>query len=339
MVKKEALEVVINNIKKQFGDEAIMILGEKPQKEIKTSSSGSLLLDRALGIGGYPVGRIVEIYGPEASGKTTLALHAIAEIQKNGGVAAFIDAENALDVGYAKNLGVDVDNLILSQPDSGEQGLEITDTLIRARAVDIIVVDSVAALVPQVELDGEMSDQTIGVQARLMSKALRKMAGVINHSEVIVIFINQLREKVGIMFGSPETTTGGRALKFYSTIRIDIRKAEIIKKGTEIIGSKSRIKIVKNKVSPPFKMVEIDIIYGIGISKVGEIVDLAVEKGILERSGSWYSYKNEKIGQGRENVKIYLLNNESIKDEIETKILSTNIEKEKTNRRQNGTFN
>lgn len=318
--KNKDLELVLKNIKKQFGDESIMLLGDEEPKIIETSSSGSLLLDDALGIGGYPVGRIVEIYGPESSGKTTLALHAIAEAQREGRVAAFIDAENAIDVSYAKNLGVDTDKLILSQPDSGEQALEITDTLIRSKAVDIIVIDSVAALVPQVELDGEMTDQTIGVQARLMSKALRKMAGVINHSNVIVIFINQLREKVGIMFGSPETTTGGRALKFYSSIRIDIRKADTIKKGTDIVGTKSRVKVVKNKVAPPFKQVEVDIIYGKGISKTGEIIDISVEREFLEKSGSWYSFNGEKIGQGRENAKLYLDEHTEIRDELENKI-------------------
>lgn len=318
--KTNALEMALKNIKKQFGDESIMILGEGNKKELKTSSSGSLLLDEALGIGGYPVGRIIEIYGPESSGKTTLALHAISELQKQGGTAAFIDAENALDITYAENLGIDVNNLILSQPDSGEQALEITDTLVRSQAVDMIVVDSVAALVPQVELDGEMSDQTIGVQARLMSKALRKMAGVVNHSDVIVIFINQLREKVGIMFGNPETTTGGRALKFYASIRIDIRKADTVKKGSDIIGTKSRVKIVKNKVAPPFKQVEVDIIYGKGISKIGEIIDIAADHGIIEKAGSWYSYEGEKIGQGRENVKLYLEANKDLAEELEEKI-------------------
>ncbi len=322
--KSQALEMALKNIKRQFGDESIMILGEEKPKQIDSVSSGSLLIDKALGIGGYPVGRIVEIYGPESSGKTTLALHAIAEMQKKGGVAAFIDAENAIDVNYAANLGVQIENLILSQPDSGEQALEITDTLIRSRAVDIVVIDSVAALVPQVELDGEMTDQTIGVQARLMSKALRKMAGVINHSDVIVIFINQLREKVGIMFGNPETTTGGRALKFYSSVRIDIRKADVIKNGTDIVGTKSRVKIIKNKVAPPFKQVEVDIIYGKGISKVGEVIDLAVEYAIVKKAGAWYSYNDEKIGQGRENVKIFLEANPEIYEEI-TKLVQENM--------------
>ncbi len=318
--KTKALEMALKNIKRQFGDESIMVLGQEEPKKINSISSGSLLVDKALGIGGYPVGRIVEIYGPESSGKTTLALHAIAEAQKAGGVAAFIDAENAIDINYAKNLGVQVENLILSQPDSGEQALEITDTLVRSRAVDIIVIDSVAALVPQVELDGEMTDQTIGVQARLMSKALRKMAGVINHSDVIVIFINQLREKVGIMFGNPETTTGGRALKFYSSVRLEIRKADVIKNGTEIIGTKSRVKVIKNKVAPPFKQVEVDIIYGKGISKIGEVIDLSVEYGIVRKAGAWYSYNEEKIGQGRENVKIFLEANPEIYAEISTKL-------------------
>ncbi len=318
--KTKALEMALKNIKRQFGDESIMVLGQEEPKKINSSSSGSLLIDKALGIGGYPVGRIVEIYGPESSGKTTLALHAIAEAQKAGGVAAFIDAENAIDINYAKNLGVQVENLILSQPDSGEQALEITDTLVRSRAVDMIVIDSVAALVPQVELDGEMTDQTIGVQARLMSKALRKMAGVINHSDVIVIFINQLREKVGIMFGNPETTTGGRALKFYSSVRLEIRKADVIKNGTEIVGTKSRVKVIKNKVAPPFKQVEVDIIYGKGISKIGEVIDLSVEYGIVRKAGAWYSYNEEKIGQGRENVKIFLEANPEIYEEISTKL-------------------
>ncbi len=318
--KTKALEMALKNIKRQFGDESIMILGQEEPKKIDSVSSGSLLVDKALGIGGYPVGRIVEIYGPESSGKTTLALHAIAEAQKAGGVAAFIDAENAIDINYAKNLGVEVENLILSQPDSGEQALEITDTLVRSRAVDIVVIDSVAALVPQVELDGEMTDQTIGVQARLMSKALRKMAGVINHSDVIVIFINQLREKVGIMFGNPETTTGGRALKFYSSVRLEIRKADVIKNGSDIVGTKSRVKVIKNKVAPPFKQVEVDIIYGKGISKVGEVIDLSVEYGLVRKAGAWYSYNEEKIGQGRENVKIFLEANPEIYNEITEKL-------------------
>lgn len=319
--KEKALEAALNNIKKQFGQESIMVLGSEPINQLDSVSSGSLLVDKALGIGGFPKGRIIEIYGPESSGKTTLALHALAEVQKQGGVAAFIDAENALDPYYAKNLGVDVENLVISQPDSGEQALEITDTLVRSQAVDIVVIDSVAALVPQVELDGEMTDQTIGVQARLMSKALRKMAGVINQSNCIVIFINQLREKVGVMFGNPETTTGGRALKFYSSIRIDIRKADVIKQGSDIIGTKSRVKVVKNKVAPPFKQAEIDIIYGKGVSKEGEVIDLAVEYGIFRKAGAWYSYNDEKIGQGREKVKEFLLENPVVFHEVEEKVL------------------
>lgn len=322
--KEKMLEAALKNIKKQYGDESIMILGDKPIKKVKSISSGSLLVDKALGIGGYPVGRVIEIYGPESSGKTTLALHAVAEVQKQGGIAAFIDAENALDPYYARNLGVDIESMVLSQPDSGEQALEICDTLVRSRAVDIIVIDSVAALVPQVELDGEMTDQTIGVQARLMSKALRKMAGVINQSDVIVIFINQLREKVGIMFGSPETTTGGRALKFYASVRIDIRKSDAIKNGTELVGTKSKVKIVKNKVAPPFKIAEIDIIYGKGISKVGEVIDLGVEYGVIVKSGAWYSYQGEKIGQGRENVKVYLEENPELHAEIERLVIEKN---------------
>ncbi len=319
--KEKALEAALSNIKKQFGNESIMVLGDEPINKLDSISSGSLLVDKALGIGGFPKGRIIEIYGPESSGKTTLALHALAEVQKQGGVAAFIDAENALDPYYAKNLGVDVENLVISQPDSGEQGLEIADTLVRSQAVDIVVIDSVAALVPQVELDGEMTDQTIGVQARLMSKALRKMAGVINQSNCIVIFINQLREKVGIMFGNPETTTGGRALKFYSSVRIDIRKADVIKQGSDIVGTKSRVKVVKNKVAPPFKQAEIDIIYGKGISKEGEVIDLAVQYGIFRKAGAWYSYNDEKIGQGREKVKDFLLENPIIFHEVEEQVL------------------
>ncbi len=319
--KEKALEAALSNIKKQFGNESIMVLGDSPINKLDSVSSGSLLVDQALGIGGFPKGRIIEIYGPESSGKTTLALHALAEVQKQGGVAAFIDAENALDPYYAKNLGVDVENLVISQPDSGEQGLEIADTLVRSQAVDIVVIDSVAALVPQVELDGEMTDQTIGVQARLMSKALRKMAGVINQSNCIVIFINQLREKVGIMFGNPETTTGGRALKFYSSVRIDIRKADVIKQGSDIVGTKSRVKVVKNKVAPPFKQAEIDIIYGKGISKEGEVIDLAVQYGIFRKAGAWYSYNDEKIGQGREKVKDFLLENPIVFHEVEEQVL------------------
>lgn len=307
---------VVKQIKKNFGNESIMLLGEEEIRPIEAISSGSLLLDNALGINGYPVGRIVEIFGPESSGKTTLALSAIAECQKEGGVAAFIDAENALDVTYAKSLGVKVDELILSQPDSGDEGLEIADMLVKSKAIDIIVIDSVAALVPKAELDGEMTDQSIGLQARLMSKALRKMAGNINHSEVTVIFINQLREKVGVIYGSNETTTGGRALKFYASIRIDIRKCDLIKSGSEIIGIKSRVKVIKNKVAPPFKTVEIEIMYGKGISKLGEIIDLAVENDLIKKAGSWYSYEESKIGQGKESVKLFLKDNPEIYKEL-----------------------
>ena len=270
----------------------------------------------ALGIGGYPKGRIIEIYGPESSGKTTLTLHAIAEVQKQGGTAAFIDAEHAIDPVYAKNLGVNIDELILSQPDSGEQGLEIAETLVRSGAIDLVVVDSVAALVPQVELDGEMADQQMGLQARLMSKALRKLSGVMNKTDCTIIFINQLREKIGVMFGNPETTTGGRALKFYSSVRVEIRRSEVIKNGTEIVGNKVNIKVVKNKVAPPFKSTQVDIIYGKGISRDGEVLDLAVDKDIVDKSGAWYAYKGEKIGQGRENAKRYLVEHPDIMNEI-----------------------
>ncbi len=285
------LKKAIEDIKKKYGEESVLVLGNKAKdKKIKKISSGSLLLDEALGIGGYPLGRIIEIFGHESSGKTTLALHAVAEMQKSGGTAAFIDAENALDIEYAQKIGVNTEDLVLSQPDSGEQALEIMDALIRTKKINLLVVDSVAALVPQVELDGEMSDQTVGVQARLMSKALRKTAKIINENEVVVIFINQLREKVGVMFGNPEVTTGGRALKFYSSVRIDIRRSAVIKKETDIIGTTSKIKIVKNKVAAPFKIVEVDIIYGEGISKTNEIIDLAVKHSIIEKSGSWFYY-------------------------------------------------
>jgi recombination protein RecA len=326
---KEEIKNVVKSIKKQFGNESIMILGNEPIQKIKTVSTGSLLLDQGLGIGGLPRGRIIEIYGPESSGKTTLALHVISEIQKNGGVAAFIDAENAIDLTYAKALGVDVEQLLLSQPDSGEQALEICDNLVRSNAIDVIVVDSVAALVPEVELNGEMSDQTIGAQARLMSKALRKMTGAINSADAVVIFINQLREKVGVIYGSPEVTSGGRALKFYSSIRIDIRKFDVIKNGSELVGIRSRAKIVKNKVAPPFKVVELDILYGQGISKTSEIIDLAATLEIIEKSGSWYAYNGEKIGQGRENAKLYLTSNEKLLTEITNKLIDKLNNKEK----------
>lgn len=293
-----------------------MKLGDRAAVDVAVIPTGSLTLDMALGIGGYPKGRIIEIYGPESSGKTTLTLHAIAEVQKQGGTAAFIDAEHAIDPVYAKNLGVNIDELILSQPDSGEQGLEIAETLVRSGAIDLVVVDSVAALVPQVELDGEMADQQMGLQARLMSKALRKLSGVMNKTDCTIIFINQLREKIGVMFGNPETTTGGRALKFYSSVRVEIRRSEVIKNGTEIVGNKVNIKVVKNKVAPPFKSTQVDIIYGKGISRDGEVLDLAVDKDIVDKSGAWYAYKGEKIGQGRENAKRYLVEHPDIMNEI-----------------------
>ena len=314
--KAQALNDAIKQIEKQFGKGSVMKLGDRAAVDVAVIPTGSLTLDMALGIGGYPKGRIIEIYGPESSGKTTLTLHAIAEVQKQGGTAAFIDAEHAIDPVYAKNLGVNIDELILSQPDSGEQGLEIAETLVRSGAIDLVVVDSVAALVPQVELDGEMADQQMGLQARLMSKALRKLSGVMNKTDCTIIFINQLREKIGVMFGNPETTTGGRALKFYSSVRVEIRRSEAIKNGTEIVGNKVNIKVVKNKVSPPFKSTQVDIIYGKGISRDGEVLDLAVDKDIVDKSGAWYAYKGEKIGQGRENAKRYLVEHPDIMNEI-----------------------
>ena len=314
--KEQALNDAIKQIEKQFGKGSVMKLGDRAAVDVAVIPTGSLTLDKALGIGGYPKGRIIEIYGPESSGKTTLTLHAIAEVQKQGGTAAFIDAEHAIDPVYAKNLGVNIDELILSQPDSGEQGLEIAETLVRSGAIDLVVVDSVAALVPQVELDGEMGDQQMGLQARLMSKALRKLSGVMNKTDCTIIFINQLREKIGVMFGNPETTTGGRALKFYSSVRVEIRRSEAIKNGTEIVGNKVNIKVVKNKVAPPFKSTSVDIIYGKGISRDGEVLDLAVEKDIVDKSGAWYAYKGEKIGQGRENAKRYLIEHPDIMNEI-----------------------
>lgn len=314
--KEQALNDAIKQIEKQFGKGSVMKLGDRAAVDVAVIPTGSLTLDMALGIGGYPKGRIIEIYGPESSGKTTLTLHAIAEVQKQGGTAAFIDAEHAIDPVYAKNLGVNIDELILSQPDSGEQGLEIAETLVRSGAIDLVVVDSVAALVPQVELDGEMGDQQMGLQARLMSKALRKLSGVMNKTDCTIIFINQLREKIGVMFGNPETTTGGRALKFYSSVRVEIRRSEAIKNGTEVVGNKVNIKVVKNKVAPPFKSTSVDIIYGKGISRDGEVLDLAVEKDIVDKSGAWYAYKGEKIGQGRENAKRYLIEHPDIMNEI-----------------------
>ena len=318
--KDKTLEQVLSDIEKQFGKGAVMRLGDNRHMDIDTCSSGSLSLDIALGIGGYPKGRIIEIFGPESSGKTTFALHAIAEIQKQGGRAAFIDAEHSLDPSYAKNLGVNINELLLSQPDTGEQALEICEALVRSEAINIVVIDSVAALVPKAEIDGEMGDSHVELQARLMSQALRKLSGTINKTKTIAIFINQLREKVGVMFGNPETTTGGRALKFYSSIRLDVRRSEALKVGENVIGNRTTIKVVKNKVAPPFKSAVVDIMYGEGVSKVGEIVDLGVNANILEKSGAWFSYNGEKLGQGRENVKLYLKDNPTIADEIESKI-------------------
>ena len=318
--KKKALDTALSQIEKQFGKGSVMKLGDFSSMNVEAISTGALNLDIALGIGGVPRGRIIEIYGPESSGKTTLALHIIAEAQKENGEAAFIDAEHALDPVYAKHLGVDIDNLIVSQPDTGEQALEITEALIRSGALDVIVVDSVAALVPKAEIDGDMGDSHIGLQARLMSQALRKLAGAINKSKTVLIFINQLREKVGIMFGNPETTTGGRALKYYSSVRLDIRKIENIKQDGEVVGNRARVKIVKNKVAPPFREAEFDIVYGKGISKEGNILDIGVNLDIVDKSGSWFSYNGDRIGQGRENVKNYLKENPEVMKEIEEKI-------------------
>ena len=318
--KDKALEQVLSDIEKQFGKGSIMKLGENKHMKVDVVSSGVLSLDIALGVGGYPKGRIIEIYGPESSGKTTFALQAIAEHQKLGGRAAFIDAEHALDPVYAEKLGVDIDNLLLSQPDTGEQALEICDALVRSEAISIIVIDSVAALVPQAEIDGEMGDSHVGLQARLMSQALRKLNGTISKTNTTVIFINQLREKVGVMFGNPETTTGGRALKFYATVRLEIRRSEQLKMGEGVVGNKTAVKVVKNKVAPPFKSCVVDIMYGEGVSREGEIVDLATEAGIMEKTGAWYSYKGEKLGQGKENVKLMLKENVELKEELEEKV-------------------
>ena len=318
--KDKALAQVLADIEKQFGKGAIMKLGEQEKMEIEVVPSGSISLDIALGVGGYPKGRIIEVYGPESSGKTTFALHAIAEVQRQGGRAAFIDAEHSLDPVYASNLGVNINDLLLSQPDTGEQALEICDALVKSEAVSIIVIDSVAALVPQAEIDGEMGDSHVGLQARLMSQALRKLSGSINKTNTIVIFINQLREKVGVMFGNPETTPGGKALKYYASVRLDIRRGEQIKQGSDVIGNKTNIKVVKNKVAPPFKTAVVDIMYGEGISKEGELIDLASDANIMEKSGAWYSYNGEKIGQGKENVKLFLKNNDKICKEIEKKV-------------------
>ncbi|NLW22341.1 MAG: recombinase RecA [Tissierellia bacterium] len=318
--KLKALDMAISQIEKQFGKGSIMRLGDKDVIKIEVIPTGCLDLDIALGIGGIPKGRIIEIFGPESSGKTTVALHVIAEAQKRGGIAAFVDAEHALDPNYAKNLGVDVDNLIVSQPDTGEQGLEIAEALVRSGAIDVVVVDSVAALVPKAEIEGEMGDSHVGLQARLMSQALRKLAGVTNKSKTTVIFINQLREKIGVMFGNPETTTGGRALKFYSSIRLDVRRVDSIKQGDEVIGNRTRVKVVKNKLAPPFKQAEFDIMYGQGISKEGSILDAGVTAEIINKSGSWYSYGDHRLGQGRENAKDFLRGNPDITSEIERKI-------------------
>lgn len=318
--RKAALDAALKKIEKNYGKGAIMKLGEKVDQQISTIPSGSLALDVALGVGGYPRGRIVEVYGPESSGKTTVALHAIAEVQKNGGTAAFIDAEHALDPQYAQKLGVNIDDLLLSQPDTGEQGLEIADALVSSGAVDIVVIDSVAALVPRAEIDGEMGDTHVGLQARLMSQALRKLSGSINKTKTIAIFINQIREKVGIMFGNPETTPGGRALKFYSTIRLEVRRAEQLKSGTDIIGNRTKIKVVKNKVAPPFKVAEVDMMYGQGISQEGELLDMAVEQDIVDKSGAWYAYKGDRIGQGRENAKNYMREHQEMMLEVSARV-------------------
>ena len=317
----KALDAAISQIERQYGKGAVMKLGDPAaQMNVETIPTGSLSLDLALGLGGIPKGRIVEIYGPESSGKTTVTLHMIAEVQKRGGIAGFIDAEHALDPVYAKNIGVDIDNLYISQPDCGEQALEITETMVRSGAIDIVVVDSVAALVPKAEIDGDMGDSHVGLQARLMSQALRKLTAVISKSNCTVIFINQLREKVGVMFGNPETTTGGRALKFYSSVRLDVRRTEALKQSGEIVGNRTRVKVVKNKIAPPFKEAEFDIMFGEGISKVGDILDLAAENGIVNKSGAWYAYDSNKIGQGRENAKNYLKENPHVCEEIEQKV-------------------
>ncbi|WP_039041980.1 recombinase RecA [Sporosarcina sp. ZBG7A] len=321
--RKAALDQALKQIEKQFGKGSVMKLGEKTDREISTSSTGSLALDSALGVGGYPRGRVIEIYGPESSGKTTVSLHAIAEVQASGGTAAFIDAEHALDPVYAQKLGVDIDELLLSQPDTGEQALEIAEALVRSGAVDIVVIDSVAALVPKAEIEGDMGDSHVGLQARLMSQALRKLSGAINKSKTIAVFINQIREKVGVMFGNPEVTPGGRALKFYASVRLEVRRGEAIKHGNEIMGNKTRIRVVKNKVAPPFRTAEVDIMYGEGISKEGEIVDLGVEVEVVQKSGAWYSYEGERMGQGRENAKQFLKENPAIRTEISDKIRSS----------------
>lgn len=318
--RQKALDTVIKNMEKSFGKGAVMKIGENKDRRVSSVSSGSVTLDHALGVGGYPKGRIIEVYGPESSGKTTVALHAIAEVQKNGGVAAFIDAEHALDPVYAQALGVDIDNLYLSQPDHGEQGLEIAEAFVRSGAVDIIIVDSVAALTPKAEIEGEMGDTHVGLQARLMSQALRKLSAAISKSNTTAIFINQIREKVGVMFGNPETTPGGRALKFYSSVRLEVRRAEQLKQGQDIVGNRTKIKVVKNKVAPPFKVAEVDIMYGQGISRQGELIDLGVQHDIVDKSGAWYSYNGERMGQGKENVKLFLKEHPDLENEIDRKL-------------------
>lgn len=329
--RQAALDMALKQIEKQFGKGSVMKLGEQTDRKISTIPSGSLALDVALGVGGYPRGRVIEIYGPESSGKTTVALHAIAEVQANGGTAAFIDAEHALDPVYAQKLGVNIDELLLSQPDTGEQALEIAEALVRSGAIEILVVDSVAALVPKAEIEGEMGDSHVGLQARLMSQALRKLSGAINKSNTIAIFINQIREKVGVMFGNPEVTPGGRALKFYSSVRLEVRRAEQLKQGQDIVGNKTKIKIVKNKVAPPFRVAEVDIMYGEGISREGEIIDMGSELDIVQKSGSWYSYNEERLGQGRENAKLFLKENPEVRSEIMFKIRDHyNLDDDKT---------
>lgn len=335
--RQAALEMALKQIEKQFGKGSIMKLGEQAEQKISTVPSGSLALDVALGVGGFPRGRIIEIYGPESSGKTTVALHAIAEVQAKGGQAAFIDAEHALDPEYSQKLGVNIDELLLSQPDTGEQALEIAEALVRSGAVDIIVIDSVAALVPKAEIEGEMGDSHVGLQARLMSQALRKLSGAINKSKTIAIFINQIREKVGVMFGNPETTPGGRALKFYSSVRLEVRRAEQLKQGNDIVGNKTKIKVVKNKVAPPFRTADVDIMYGEGISKEGEILDMGSELNIVQKSGSWYSYNEERLGQGRENAKQFLKENVELRNEIASAIRKHyGLDKEFTNSKDEG---
>lgn len=334
--KQAALDAALKKIEKNFGKGAVMRMGAKADTQISTVPSGSLALDAALGVGGYPRGRIVEIYGPESSGKTTVALHAVAEVQKRGGTAAYIDAENAMDPAYAEALGVDIDSLILSQPNTGEEGLEIADTLISSGAIDIVVVDSVAALVPRAEIEGDMGDSHVGLQARLMSQALRKLSGTISKTKTIALFINQIREKVGVMFGNPETTPGGRALKFYSTIRLEVRRAEQIKQGSDVIGNRVKLKVVKNKVAPPFKVAEVDIMYGHGVSQTGELIDMAADKDIINKAGSWYSYGDDRIGQGRENAKQYLADHPDVYDEVMAKVRAAyGIDEESIAEREN----